>query len=130
MAHGHRFFFQPSITDFFVFKCVFWNWKQEIRKEEEQLLTCIMQKSNIAHNTVISLFLVCKFCGNAEFQMNHPKLSGSCAFLQNFHTRKLVEIFDILRKMLLFLIEQLQMVDFDRSKTFAWGWWHQKTLDI
>ena len=56
---------------------------------------------------------------SAEFQMNNPKFSGSCAFLQNFHTRKLVETFDILRKMLLFLIEQLQTADSDRSKTFA-----------
>ena len=44
------------------------------------------QRKITASNTVISPnFLVWKFCGNAvsaEFQVNRPKLCGSCAFPQ------------------------------------------------
>ena len=39
--------------------------------------------------------MVWKFCENAQF----PKLCGNCAFLQNFHIRKLDEI------MVLFTVE-------------------------
>ena len=38
-------------------------------------------------------FRLISWYGNfAQFQTNHSKLCGNCAFLQNFHTRKLGEI--------------------------------------
>ena len=47
-------------------------------------------------NTVVSpIFLVWKFCGKAQLPHSfaiRPKLCGSCAIPQNFHTRKLGEI--------------------------------------
>ena len=38
-------------------------------------------------------FWLISWYGNfAQFQANHSKLCGNCAFLQNFHIRKLGEI--------------------------------------
>ena len=46
-----------------------------------------------AKNTLnVPNILVWKFGGKPKFPQSFGKLSGNCAFPQNFHTRKLVEI--------------------------------------
>ena len=45
-----------------------------------------------SNTEILPNFLVYKFCGNAEFQANCPKLCRNCAFPQKFHTSKLGEI--------------------------------------
>ena len=64
--------------------------EMKLREKLTQDMSTLIFWGNSAKNIVISPdFLVWKFCGNAQFPHS---FGNSCAFLQNFHTRKSGEI--------------------------------------